>query len=98
MCENLLEGLVLTHAFTTSIHSFLSCTVIFLSVFLSHCPSVQFVAFLSTNAVLNCFLVCPDSVVGSAAGGQKTVMRRPASDNRSPVTVKKFKADGEPML
>ncbi|XP_063877925.1 host cell factor 2-like isoform X2 [Scylla paramamosain] len=39
-----------------------------------------------------------DSVVGSAAGGQKAVMRRPATDNRSPVTVKKFKADGEPML
>lgn len=41
---------------------------------------------------------CPDSVVGSAAGGQKVVMRRPAGDNRSPVAVKKFKADGEPML
>ncbi|XP_050711852.1 host cell factor 2-like isoform X2 [Eriocheir sinensis] len=39
-----------------------------------------------------------DSVVGSAAGGQKVVMRRPAGDNRSPVAVKKFKADGEPML
>ncbi|XP_045121414.1 host cell factor 2-like isoform X3 [Portunus trituberculatus] len=39
-----------------------------------------------------------DSVVGGAAGGQKAVMRRPATDNRSPVTVKKFKADGEPML
>ncbi|KAG0730490.1 Host cell factor 1 [Chionoecetes opilio] len=39
-----------------------------------------------------------DSVVGNAAGGPKTVMRRPATDSRSPVTVKKFKADGEPML
>lgn len=43
-------------------------------------------------------LVYADSVVGSAAGGQKVVMRRPAGDNRSPVAVKKFKADGEPML
>lgn len=42
--------------------------------------------------------LCPDSVVGSAAGGQKVVMRRPAGDNRSPVAVKKFKADGDPML
>lgn len=39
-----------------------------------------------------------DSVVGGSAGGPKVVMRRPATDNRSPVTVKKFKADGEPML
>ncbi|XP_045622747.1 host cell factor 2 isoform X2 [Procambarus clarkii] len=39
-----------------------------------------------------------DSVMGAAAGGPKVVMRRPASDNRSPVAVKKFKADGEPML
>ncbi|XP_064081748.1 host cell factor 2-like isoform X5 [Macrobrachium nipponense] len=35
-----------------------------------------------------------DSVTGnSAGGGPKIVMRRPASDNRSPVAVKKFKAD-----
>ncbi|XP_068222456.1 host cell factor 2 isoform X1 [Palaemon carinicauda] len=34
-----------------------------------------------------------DSVTGSSAGGPKIVMRRPASDNRSPVAVKKFKAD-----
>ncbi|XP_071549100.1 host cell factor 2 isoform X2 [Panulirus ornatus] len=39
-----------------------------------------------------------DSVMGGAGGGPKVVMRRPATDNRSPVAVKKFKADGEPML
>ncbi|KAK8738728.1 hypothetical protein OTU49_003645 [Cherax quadricarinatus] len=39
-----------------------------------------------------------DSVMGAAAGGPKVVMKRPTSDNRSPVAVKKFKADGEPML
>lgn len=44
------------------------------------------------------YLVRADSVMGGAAGGPKVVMRRPATDNRSPVAVKKFKADGEPML
>ncbi|KAK4302417.1 hypothetical protein Pmani_025497 [Petrolisthes manimaculis] len=39
-----------------------------------------------------------DSVMGSAGSGQKVVMRRPAPDNRSPVALKKFRADGEPML
>ncbi|KAK7078134.1 Host cell factor 2 [Halocaridina rubra] len=39
-----------------------------------------------------------DSVTGTSAGAPKVVMKRPAADNRSPVTVKKFKADGEPAL
>lgn len=39
-----------------------------------------------------------DSVTGSGAGAPKVVMRRPASDNRSPVAVKKFKADSEAAL